>query len=151
MRGQEFNYMPSFESVPYLSPSGACWFLSTLKLIPITLFGWFNALAGPDVLLLLPRYCFILKFMFPDRRLRMVQMILLNEQEQLGNMKDLLTEKRSVRRLAKLEDLCHWMSVFSEDLYCEDEVLQVKPKLMSRGASFPFLGFWTHPSTAVRK
>lgn len=104
MHGQEFNYMPSFESVPYLAPSGACWFLSSLKLIPITLFGWFHSLPGPDALLLLPRQCFILKFMFHDRRVLMIQMILLNEQEQLGNKEDLPTEKRIVRWLAKLED-----------------------------------------------
>lgn len=51
----------------------------------------------------------------------MIQMILLNEQEQLGNKKDLATEKASVRCLAKPENRLHWMSVFSEDLYCEDE------------------------------
>ena len=61
-------------------------------------------MAGPDALLLLPRYCFILKFIFHDRRLLMIQMILLNEQEQLGNKENLLTEKRSVSWLAKLED-----------------------------------------------
>lgn len=54
-------------------------------------------MAGPDALLLLPRYYFILKFVFRDRRLPMIQMILLNEQEQLGNKEGLPTEERSVR------------------------------------------------------
>lgn len=104
MHGQEFNYMPSFESVPYLAPSGACWFLSSFKLIPVTLFGWFHSLPGPDALLLLPRQCFILKFMFHDGRVLMIQMILLNEKEQLKIRRTYQQKKRIVRWLAKLDD-----------------------------------------------
>lgn len=115
--------VPPLSLSPALHPQGLCWFLSSLKPTPISLFEWFHSLAGPDASLLLPRGCCILKFL-------------------------LMTEEPwRCRGFCSAKSSSRWIPVLPvpASLVFQRANTVGKHKVTSRGVSLPFLGICSHP------